>query len=114
MPAALMVWQDGQNLIQRDGATRAQIVFDNLTHQNKIPVIIHLFISPGKVGEKAMRSIEYDTVSDRYAQFLRDGHCSTGGEATFSSRHAIQLTDDRCVAGDEDMTRNSCSARWRR
>ena len=34
--AALMVWQDGQGLTQRDGATRAQIVFDNLTHQKKI------------------------------------------------------------------------------
>ena len=71
-PAALMVWQDGQGLIQRDGPTRAQIVFDNLTAQKKIPVMIHVFISPGKVGDKAMRSIEYDTVSDKYPNFLRD------------------------------------------
>jgi enterochelin esterase-like enzyme len=71
-PAALMVWQDGQGLIQRDGATRAQIVFDNLTAQKKIPVMIQVFISPGKIGSKAMRSIEYDTVSDKYARFLRD------------------------------------------
>jgi enterochelin esterase-like enzyme len=70
--AALMVWQDGQGLTQRDGATRAQIVFDNLTHQKKIPVMIHVFISPGLVGEKRMRSIEYDTVNDHYARFLRD------------------------------------------
>lgn len=72
VPAALMVWQDGQGLVQRDGATRAQIVFDNLTARKKIPVMIHVFISPGKVGDKAMRSIEYDTVSDKYARFLRD------------------------------------------
>jgi enterochelin esterase family protein len=71
-PAALMVWQDGQGLIQRDGATRAQIVFDNLTAQKKVPVTIHVFISPGKVGDRAMRSIEYDTVSDKYPNFLRD------------------------------------------
>jgi enterochelin esterase-like enzyme len=71
-PAALMVWQDGQGLTQRDGATRAQIVFDNLTQQKKIPVMIHVFISPGKVGQRAMRSIEYDTVNDRYPRFLRD------------------------------------------
>jgi enterochelin esterase-like enzyme len=70
--AALMVWQDGQGLVQRDGATRAQIVFDNLAHQKKMPVMIHVFISPGLIGERRMRSIEYDTVSDRYARFLRD------------------------------------------
>ncbi|MBI3470484.1 MAG: esterase [Candidatus Solibacter usitatus] len=71
-PAALMVWQDWQGLAQRDGATRAQIVFDNMTHQKKIPVMIHVFIQPGSVGERAMRSIEYDTVNDRFARFLRD------------------------------------------
>ncbi len=71
-PAALMVWQDGQGFIQRDGATRAQIVFDNLTAQKKIPVMIHVFISPGLIGERRMRSIEYDTVNDTYARFLRD------------------------------------------
>jgi enterochelin esterase family protein len=31
-----------------------------------------VLIDPGKIGDKAMRSIEYDTVSDRYANFLRD------------------------------------------
>ena len=67
-PAALMIWQDGQGLTSRDG--RSQIVFDNLTHDKKIPVMIHIFISPGKVGEKAWRSIEYDTVNDTYARFL--------------------------------------------
>lgn len=32
--------------------------------------MIHVFLDPGKVGDKAMRSIEYDTVTDRYARFL--------------------------------------------
>jgi enterochelin esterase family protein len=71
-PAALMVWQDGQNLIQRDGASRTLTVVDNLIAQKKIPAIIQVFIEPGTIGEKKMRSIEYDTVSDRYARFLRD------------------------------------------
>jgi len=70
--AALMVWQDGQGRVQREGAAHSQIVFDNLTQQKKIPVMIHVFIQPGMVGTKAMRSIEYDTVSDKYARFLRD------------------------------------------
>ncbi len=72
VPAALMVWQDGQALIQRDSASRTLTVVDNLIAQKKIPVMIQVFIQPGTIGEKAMRSIEYDTVSDRYARFLRD------------------------------------------
>lgn len=71
-PAALMVWNDGYQLVERDGVTRAQNVFDNLTYQKKIPVIVHVLISPGKVGEKAMRSIEYDTVSEQYDRFLSE------------------------------------------
>ena len=71
-PAAVMIWQDGEGPANREGATRAQIVFDNLTHEKKIPVIIQVFISPGMAGERRMRSIEYDTVDDTYARFLRD------------------------------------------
>ena len=71
-PTALMVWQDGQGRVQRNGAARSQIVFDNLTYQKKSPVMIHVFVQPGTIGTKAMRSIEYDTVSDKYARFLRD------------------------------------------
>jgi len=71
-PAALMVWQDGQALIKRDGASRTLTVVDNLIAEKKIPVMIQVFIEPGTIGEKKMRSIEYDTVSDRYARFLRD------------------------------------------
>jgi enterochelin esterase-like enzyme len=69
--AALFVWQDGQGLVQREG-TRSQIVFDNLIAEGKIPVIVQVYIQPGMVGQKAMRSIEYDSVNDTYARFLRD------------------------------------------
>ncbi|MDQ6706938.1 MAG: alpha/beta hydrolase-fold protein, partial [Acidobacteriota bacterium] len=71
-PAALMVWQDGRGLTDRNGNTHAQIVFDNLAAEKKIPVMIHVLIDPGMIGEKRMRSIEYDTVSDKYPRFLRD------------------------------------------
>lgn len=71
-PAALMVWQDGQRHVERNGDTRTLNVIDNLIHQKKIPVMIQVFISPGKIGDKAMRSIQYDTVNDTYPRFLRD------------------------------------------
>lgn len=72
VPAALMVWNDGYQLVERDGVTRAQNVFDNLTHEKKLPVIVHVLISPGTVGEKQLRSIEYDTVNDTYDRFLNE------------------------------------------
>ena len=68
-PAALMIWQDGQGHIARNGR-RTLNVLDNLTVQKRIPVMISVFISPGKVGDKAMRSIEYDSVNDTYERFL--------------------------------------------
>ena len=71
-PAALMVWHDGQGMVNRTAPANALNVFDNLTAQGKIPVMIQVFIAPGKIGEKAMRSISYDTVSDKYARLIRD------------------------------------------
>jgi enterochelin esterase family protein len=71
-PACLMVWQDGQGFVDRAGSSRLQIVTDNLIHQKKIPVMVHVLIAPGRAGDRAMRSIQYDTVSDRYPRFLRD------------------------------------------
>ena len=71
-PAAVMIWQDGEVLAPRELPSRAQLVFDNLTHEKKIPVIIQILISPGLVGETKMRSIEYDSVDDTFARFLRD------------------------------------------
>jgi enterochelin esterase-like enzyme len=79
--AALMVWQDGERFSGRNtedncnlcpSLYRVQEVTDNLIHQGKMPVMIHLFISPGMKDGKAMRSIEYDSVSDKYPRFLLD------------------------------------------
>ncbi|MBI3207658.1 MAG: hypothetical protein HYZ37_02005 [Candidatus Solibacter usitatus] len=58
--------------MDRNGSSRTQIVIDNLIHQKKIPVMIQVFIAPGQRGGRPMRSIEYDTVNDTYAKFLRD------------------------------------------
>lgn len=92
--AALMVFQDGQGYTDREGRNPALNVIDNLIAERRIPVMICVFINPGEIegspgtptysfvkayGEKwqrgmkdSMRSTEYDTVSDRYARYLRD------------------------------------------
>jgi enterochelin esterase family protein len=93
--AALMMWQDGAAYIKRDSdGIRLLDVLDNLIAQKKIPVMIGVFISPGDISgapngktydfvkafstatgrtlKDSMRSVEYDTVSDRYARFLKE------------------------------------------
>jgi len=70
-PACVMVFQDGEGYVRADGAVRAPIVFDNLIYKGEIPVIIGIFINPGKNGEAGYhRDIEYVTRDDTYARFL--------------------------------------------
>jgi enterochelin esterase-like enzyme len=93
-PAALMVFQDGGWYIDREGNNPTLNVIDNLIAAKKIPVMILVFINPGSIDDSpgtptyafvkaysekwkrtlkdSMRSTLYDTVSDRYARFLRD------------------------------------------
>src|ERR1700728_4759603 len=93
-PTAVMVFQDGGGYIDRNGNNPALNVIDNLIAQKTIPVMICGFINPGDITnaprtptysfvqayatkwhrtlKDSMRSTEYDTVSERYARFLRD------------------------------------------
>ena len=73
VPAALMVWQDGQNLIHELAGIRLITVTDNLVAQGLLPPIVYVMIQPGTSPDgRAMRSVEYDTVSDRYPRFLME------------------------------------------
>ena len=73
--APLMIWQDGETIVGNNDLLRLrlQIVSDNLVHKKLIPPMVHVLISPGSGGEAEgtrMRSIQYDTVSDRYSKYL--------------------------------------------
>jgi enterochelin esterase family protein len=83
--APLMVWHDGAgNLEPADlYGLRMQIVTDNLVHLGRIPPMVHVLVSPSPDGEEVrdrpegkrsyyMRSVQYDTVSDRYGRYLVD------------------------------------------
>jgi enterochelin esterase-like enzyme len=73
IPAALMVWQDGQGLIGTYSGLRLFTVTENLIDQKLLPPMVHVMIAPGTSTDgKAMRSVEYDTVSDRYSRFLME------------------------------------------
>jgi enterochelin esterase family protein len=78
-PAALMVFQDGHDYLGAKGHWRAPVVFDNLIARGEMPPTIAVFINPGHETSKAVpqspwknsnRSLEYDSLGDRYARFL--------------------------------------------
>lgn len=79
-PAALMVFQDGHAFDGSTGDFRVPVVFDNLIAKGDMPVTIAVMIDPGHKGElpeargwrprPANRSLEYDSVSGDYAEFL--------------------------------------------
>lgn len=66
-PAALMVFQDGDAYKNEHVGT----VTDNLTAAGATPVTVLLLLNPGVNDDgSSNRSVEYDTLSDRYATFL--------------------------------------------
>jgi enterochelin esterase-like enzyme len=77
VPVALMVFQDGGIALARDSGSKILNVVDNLIALKKIPFMICVFVNPGAMdgsvaNPDSMRSVLYDTVSDRYPRFLRD------------------------------------------
>ena len=83
-PAALMVFQDGQAFMNPEGDVRAPDVLDNLIVRREIPVMIAVFVNPGRAPEQPMatltewgdkssnRPTEYNTLDDRYARVVVD------------------------------------------
>jgi enterochelin esterase-like enzyme len=51
-PAAIMVFQDGQAFMDPNGDLRTQNVLDNLIYRRELPVMITVFINPGRTPEQ--------------------------------------------------------------
>lgn len=81
-PAKVMVFQDGWSYANPNGQARVGFVFDNLIHKKELPPIVGVFVNPGipldsdgrRITDRGkingQRSLEYDTLSPRYAEFL--------------------------------------------
>jgi len=81
---SLMIFNDGQAFMQPDGPLRAQNVMDNLIFRREIPVMIGVFINPGRTPEQpepspqdwgdqaTNRPTEYNSLDDRYAKVIID------------------------------------------
>jgi enterochelin esterase-like enzyme len=83
-PAKLMVFNDGQAYMNPDADLRAHNVMDNLIYRREIPVMIGVFINPGRRPDQpephikewgdrtTNRPTEYNTLDDRYARVIVD------------------------------------------
>ena len=84
VPAALMVFQDGQAFKDEKGDMRAQNVMDNLIYRREIPVMIGVFINPGRRPDQpeptpsnwgdrdTNRPTEYNSLDDKYARVITE------------------------------------------
>ena len=84
VPASLMIFQDGQAFKDMNGVVRAPNVLDNLIYRREIPVMIAVFINPGRTPEQpeptpsdwgdrtTNRPTEYNSLDDRYARVVVD------------------------------------------
>jgi enterochelin esterase-like enzyme len=117
-PAALMVFQDGYSYLNEEGHYRVPIVFDNLIHAGEMPVTIGIFINPGHYGEistsvphrASNRSVEYDTLSDKYSRLLLE-------EILPEVRKQWNFTDDpdqRAIGGASSGGICSFTVAWER
>jgi enterochelin esterase family protein len=83
-PASLMIFNDGQAFKNEKGDARIQNVIDNLIYRREIPVMLTVFINPGRKPEQpepnpsewgdrtTNRPTEYNTPDDKYARIICD------------------------------------------
>jgi enterochelin esterase-like enzyme len=83
-PAALMVFNDGQAMIATNGDVRAPNVLDNLIWRREVPVMLAVFINPGRTPDQpeptprnwgdrdTNRPEEYNRLNDRYPRVIVD------------------------------------------
>jgi enterochelin esterase-like enzyme len=85
-PVALMIFNDGQAMMKEPGSVQGHNVLDNLIYRREIPVMIGVFINPGRRPDQpeppepgggwgdqtTNRPTEYNTPDDKYARVVVD------------------------------------------
>lgn len=84
VPASLMIYNDGHAFMDANGDVRAQNVMDNLIFRRELPVMIGVFINPGRRPDQpepdekewgdntTNRRVEYNSLDDKYARVIVD------------------------------------------
>ncbi len=107
-PAPVMIWQDGEKYANREAANRLLIQIDNLVAQKRVPAAIHIFISPGLVGQRRMRSVLYDSFTDQYTRYLLEEILAEVG-----SRWKLRADGySRAIAGESSGGICAFNAAW--
>jgi len=121
-PAALLVFNDGQAMIATNGDVRAQNVLDNLIWRREIPVMIAVFINPGRTPEQpepnphdwgdrnTNRPEEYNRLNDKYARVIID-------ELLPALRHDYNISPDpdlHAIAGASSGAIAAFTVAWER
>jgi sugar lactone lactonase YvrE/enterochelin esterase-like enzyme len=117
-PACVFVNQDG---IQN----KAPEVFDRLIDSKELPVIIGIFVQPGRVIaadpkqalDRFNRSYEYDGLGDAYVRFVLDELLPDVEKKTTVDGKAIRLSksgNDRAIAGSSSGAVCAFTAAWER
>src|SRR4029078_3721572 len=83
-PASLMIFNDGQAFKNEPGDVQAHRVMDHLIYRREIPVMLGVFITPGRKPEQpeanpkewgdrtTNRPEEYNSLNDKYARVIVD------------------------------------------
>jgi gluconolactonase len=117
-PACVYVNQDG---IQ----WKAPTVFDNLIHKKEIPIVIGIFVTPGKVlaqnkdtdMDRFNRSFEYDGVNGNYARLLLEEIFPFVESQQTADGRAVRLSknrNDRAIGGSSSGAVCAFTAAWER
>lgn len=84
VPCSLMIFNDGHAFLDENGSARTTNVIDNLTYRREIPVMITVYINPGRRPDQPEASArewgdrttnrpeEYNSLDDRYARVIVD------------------------------------------
>jgi enterochelin esterase-like enzyme len=84
VPTSLMIYNDGHAFLDSDGDIRAQNVMDNLIWRRELPVMIAVFINPGRRPDQpeptatewgdntTNRRVEYNSLDDKYARVIAE------------------------------------------
>ncbi len=116
-PACLYVNQDGVQF-------NAPAVFDRLIQEKAMPVVIGVFVRPGRVPatspqalDRFNRSLEYDGLGDRYARFLLNELLPEVEKQTTADGRPIRFShngNDRAIGGSSSGAICAFTAAWER
>ena len=116
-PACLYVNQDGVQY-------HAPEVFDRLIHAKEMPVLIGVFVTPGRVKatskdalDRFNRSFEYDGLGPDYVRFLLEELLPEVEKKTTEDGRPIKLSrdgNDRAIAGASSGAICAFTAAWER